>query len=67
MRKWIILAGAVFLAVMIQISGVAAAGYEHEKDCYLQQEARLGANEKQAEGKRDYMTGYTAGNSEKVQ
>jgi hypothetical protein len=66
MRKWIILAGAVFLAVMIQISGVAAAGYEHEKDCYLQQESpdwELMKNRQKVKG--IYMTGYTAGNSEK--
>ena len=66
MRKWIILAGVVFLAVMIQISGVAAAGYEHEKDCYLQQESpdwELMKNRQKVKG--IYMTGYTAGNSEK--
>ena len=66
MRKWTIQAAAVFLAIMIQVIGVNAAGYEYEKDFYLQQESpdwELMKNRLKVKG--IYMTGYTVAMTER--
>jgi hypothetical protein len=75
MKKWTMQTAAVFLTVMLQMNGVAAAGYEYnktevsssaEKDCYLQQESPDWQLMKQrTKVKGIYMTGYTVANTEK--